>query len=133
MIGVGNERCTDAQHELGVDFTVRVLGGVEERYVEFRGGDFAVGHGDVGLQLGHFRSGLTEVGPFHVFVLHDTTGKACAVALGDGFGQNEGPGCDVEVFFFLGVDPFNNALDDEGTEVDFTAGEFGEVVLRQAG
>ena len=133
MLWVGDERSADAQDELGVDLAVGVFGRVEERYVKFRRCDFAVGHGNVGLELSNGRSWLAKVGPLDVLVLHDSTGQTGAVAVGNGFGQNERTRGDVEVFFLLGVNPFHHAFDDEGAEVDLTAGQLGQVVLRQAG
>ena len=108
-----------------------VFSGVEQRHIKFRGGDFAVGHGDVGLEMSDFGAWLAQVHPLDILVLDDTTGQTCAVAFGDGFWEDERTRCDVEVFFFLGVNPFNNALNDERAEVDFTTRKFRQVILGQ--
>ena len=129
MFRVGDERSTNAEHKLWVNLTVGVFGRVEQRNIEFCRGDFAVGHRDVGLEVGDVRAGFAEVHPLDVLVLHDAACKASAVTFGDGFGKHKRSGCDVEVFFFFGVHPFHNALNDERAEVDFTAGQLGKVVL----
>ena len=132
VFGVRDEGSTNAEHELRVNFAMGVFGCVEQRHIKFRGGDFAVWHGHVGFEMSDIRSRFTEVHPFDVLVLHDASSKASAVAFGNGLRQHKRSRCDIEVFFFLGVNPLDNALDDERAEVDFTAGQLGEVVLREA-
>jgi hypothetical protein len=82
--------------------------------------------------VGHIRAWLPEVHPFHILVFHDSTGQASTVAFRDGFRENKRTGCDVEVFFLFSIDPFHYTLNDEGAEIDFSTGEFDQVVLRQA-
>ena len=113
MLWVRDEGCTNTENELRVDFAVRVFGGVEQRHIEFRGGDFTVWHGHVGLEVCDFGAWLAQVHPLYVFVLDNTTGQAGAVAFWDGFWQNERTRGDVEVFFLFSVNPFHNALNDE--------------------
>ena len=105
---------------------------LEQGNFEFSGGNFPVWHADIGLDVSHVGSWLAKVGPFDVFVFDDTSGKSSRVALWNGFRENERSWSDVEIFFFFSVDPFDNALDDEGTEVDFPACKLCEVGLRQA-
>ena len=131
VLGVGDERCTHTQHELWVDFAVRVLRRVQERHFEFGGGPLAVGHAHVGLQVGGSGAVFAEVHPLNVLVLDHPAGKASGVALGDGFWEHERAGGDVEVFFFLSVHPFHDTLNDEGAEVHFAVAQALKVSLGQ--
>ena len=85
MLRVRYERCTNAQHELRVDFAVRVLCRVQQRDLKLGRGDLAVRHGDVGLEVRHLCSGLPKVCPFNVLVLDDPSAQSGAVAFGNGF------------------------------------------------
>ena len=113
VLRVRDEGGTNTENELRINFAVRVFGGVEQRHIEFRGGDLTVWHGHVGLEVCDFGAWLAQVHPLYVFVLDNTTGQAGAVAFWDGFWQNERTRGDIEVFFLFSVNPFHNALNDE--------------------
>ena len=54
VLGVWDEGRTHTEDQLRVNFAVGVFSGVEQRHIKFRGGDFAVGHRDVGLEVSDF-------------------------------------------------------------------------------
>ena len=79
--------------------------------------------------MSNIGSRFTKVHPFDILVFHDASGQASAVAFGDGLRENERTWCDVEVFLLFSIDPLHHTFDDEGPEVDFSTGEFHQMVL----
>ena len=74
---------------------------------------------------------LAEVQPLDVFVLHNSACESSGIAFGDGFWQDERTGCDVEVFFLFSIHPFNDAFNDERTEVHLSVVQACQMALSQ--
>ena len=86
---------------------------VVEREVEFLYLGRAVWHQDLYLEVRLAGVGVAEVHPFHLGGVH---GPAM---LGRDVREVEWPGCDEEVFLFLRVDPFHDAVRHQVVERPF--------------
>ena len=128
MFWVWNERSTDTENELWIDFTVGVVLGVEQVNIEVCNFPFTVWHANSSLDGSDCCAWFTKVGPLNVFV---GEWASCERSTFHVLWEDEWTRCDEQVFFFFSVDPFNNAFVDELLEGHLAGAEGFEVFTGQ--
>ena len=126
MFWVWDERCTNTEDQLWVDFNVGVFCSKEEWNFQLSNFNGTIWHSNFCFQDSIGFSRLSEVSPANLFVSNWT---AREFPFWNSFWKNEWTRSDVEVFFFFSIYPFNDTIIDEIFEGNVTCSEIDKMMI----